>query len=97
MDRADGNLIRAARAARLLYLSPGRIHFLTPAEAAPGAAVLRLTREGEQPVELALTIGAVAPGLFSINGARDGIGVMKIPAALARWKRASDEEVRKGD
>ena len=66
----------AARAARLLYVSPGQINFLMPAEAAPGAAVLRLRREGEDPVESALTIGAVAPGLFSANGTGEGIGAI---------------------
>ena len=66
----------AVRAARLLYVSPGQINFLMPAEAAPSAAVLRLRREGEEPVESALTIGAVAPGLFSVNGTGVGTGAI---------------------
>ena len=65
-----------ARAARLLFVSPGQINFLMPDETAPGAAVLRLTREGEEPVELAFTIDAVAPGLFSANGTGEGIGAI---------------------
>ena len=36
----------AARAARLLFVSTEQINFLMPDEAAPGATLLRLTREG---------------------------------------------------
>ena len=66
----------AARAARLLFVSPGQINFLTPDEAVSGESVLRLTREGEEPAELAFTIIAVAPGLFSANGTGEGIGTI---------------------
>ena len=66
----------AAHEAQLLYVSPGQINFLMPDEAAPGAAVLRLTREGEEAVELAITIDTVAPGLFSANGTGEGIGAI---------------------
>ena len=62
----------AAHAVQLLYVSPGQINFLTPSGATPGAAVLRLTREGEEPVESALTISVAAPGLFSANGTGEG-------------------------
>ena len=65
-----------ARAAQLLWVSPEQINFVVPAAAAPGTARLRLTREGEAEVELALTIDAVAPGLFSANGMGEGIGAI---------------------
>ena len=65
-----------ARDARLLFVSPEQINFLMPDEAATGAAMLRLTGEGEEPVELAFTIDAVAPGLFSANGTGEGIGAV---------------------
>ena len=66
----------AARAARLLYVSPEQINFLTPDKAVPGAAVLQLTLGGAEPVELALPIGAVAPGLFSADGTGEGVGAI---------------------
>ena len=66
----------AARAARLLFVSTEQINFLMPDEAAPGATLLRLTREGEEPAELAFTTGVVAPGLFSANGTGEGIGAI---------------------
>ena len=65
-----------ARAARMLFLSPGLINFLMPDEAEPGAALLRLTQKGEEAVELAFIIDMVAPGLFSANGTGEGIGVI---------------------
>ena len=65
-----------ARAALLLFVSPGQINFLTPAEAALGTGLLRLTRKDEEPVEFAFTVGAVAPGLFSANGTGKGIGAI---------------------
>ena len=79
----------AARAARLLHVSPGQINFLTPAEAAPGAAMLRLTREGEEPVESALTIGMVARGLFPANGTGEGIGAITALRVGANGSRSN--------
>ena len=65
-----------AHLAKLFYTGREQVNFLMPAEAATGEAVLRLTREGEEPAELELTIGAVAPGLFSANGTGQGIGAI---------------------
>ncbi len=62
--------------AKLFYAGREQVNFLMPAEAATGEALLRLTREGEEPAELELTIGAVAPGLFSANGTGEGIGAI---------------------
>ena len=79
----------AAHAAQLLYVSPGQINFLTPSEATPGAAVLRLTREGEEPVESALTISVAAPGLFSANGTGEGIGAITALRVVADGSRST--------
>ena len=84
----------ATREAQLLYVSPGQINFLMPAEAAPGAAVLRLTREGEEPVEWAFTIGTVAPGLFSANGTGEGIGAITALRVAADGSRSNPEVFR---
>ena len=79
----------AAHAVQLLYVSPGQINFLTPSEATPGAAVLRLTREGEEPVESALTISVAAPGLFSANGTGEGIGAITALRVAADGSRST--------
>ena len=79
----------AAHAVQLLYVSPGQINFLTPSEATPGAVVLRLTREGEEPVESALTISVAAPGLFSANGTGEGIGAITALRVAADGSRST--------
>ena len=79
----------AAHAVQLLYVSPGQINFLTPSETTPGAAVLRLTREGEEPVESALTISVAAPGLFSANGTGEGIGAITALRVAADGSRST--------
>ena len=62
--------------AKLFYAGREQVNFLMPAEAATGEALLRLTREGEEPAELEFAIGTVAPGLFSANGTGEGIGAI---------------------
>ena len=84
----------AAHAVQLLYVSPGQINFLTPSEATPGAAVLRLTREGEEPVESALTISVAAPGLFSANGTGEGIGAITALRVAADGSRSTPAVLR---
>ena len=81
----------AAHAARLFHVSPGQINFLTPAEAEGSAAVLRLTREGEEPVESTLTIGMVAPGLFSANGTGGCIGAITALLVGANGSRSNPQ------
>ena len=65
-----------------------------PSEAATGEALLRLRREGEEPVELALTIGAVAPGLFSANGTGEGIGAITALRVGADGERSNPKVFR---
>ena len=62
--------------AKLFYAGQEQVNFLMPSEVATGEALLRLAREGEEPAELELTVGAVAPGLFSANGTGEGIGAI---------------------
>ena len=62
--------------AKLFYAGQEQVNFLVPSEVATGEALLRLAREGEEPAELELTVGAVAPGLFSANGTGKGIGAI---------------------
>ena len=83
-----------SRAAQLLYVSPARINFLMPGETAVGAAVLRLTREAQEPVELAMMISPVAPGLFSANGTGDGAGVISALREAADGSRSNPPVLR---
>ena len=84
IDRSE-----TAHPAQLFYAGRKQVNFLMPAEAATGEAVLRLRREGEEPVELALTIGAVAPGLFSANGTGEGIGAITALRVAADGERSN--------
>lgn len=86
IDRSE-----TAYPAKLFYAGREQVNFLMPAEAATGEAVIRLTRQGEEPAELELTIGDVAPGLFSANGTGEGIGAItahRVGADGARSKPA---------
>ena len=51
--------------------------------------MLRLTREGEEPVESALTIGIVTLGLFSANGTGEGIGAITALRVGANGSRSN--------
>ena len=86
--------MEAARAAPLLFVSPGQINFLMPDETSTGEAVLKLTRKGKEPVELAITISAVAPGLFSANGTGEGIGAISALRVAADGSRSNLEVFR---
>ncbi len=80
--------------AKLFYAGREQVNFLMPSEAATGEAVLRLTREGEEPVELALTIDAVAPGLFSVNGTGEGIGAISALRVATDGSRSNPKVFR---
>ena len=86
--------ISEARAAPLLFVSSGQINFLTPAEDALGTGLLRLTRIDEEPVEFAITVSAVAPGLFSANGTGQGIGAISALRVAAAGSRSNPEVFR---
>ena len=75
--------------AKLFYAGQEQVNFLMPTEVATGAALLRLTNEGEEPAELELTIGAVAPGLFSANGTGEGIGAITALRVAADGSRST--------
>lgn len=54
------------------YASPGQVNLLLPASLASGPATLTLTRSDGQNTAVAVTIGAVAPGLFTANANGQG-------------------------
>jgi len=70
-----------ARSAPLLYVSPGQVNFVVPEGAAPGPAEFEVTN-GTTTQAFSGTIGAVAPGLFSLNGT--GTGVAAATAATPK-------------
>ena len=80
--------------AKLFYAGREQVNFLMPAEVATGEALLRLTREGEEPAELELTIGAAAPGLFSANGTGEGIGAITALRVGADGERSNPKVFR---
>ena len=75
--------------AKLFYASQEQVNFLMPSEVATGAALLWLTKEGEESAELKLTIGAVAPGLFSANGTGESIGAITALRVRADGSRSN--------
>ena len=89
IDRSE-----TAYPAQLFYAGREQVNFLMPAEAATGEAVLRLTREDGEPVELALTIDTVAPGLFSANGTGEGIGAITALRVEADGERSNPKVFR---
>ena len=80
--------------AQLFYAGREQVNFLMPAEARTGEALLRLTREGEEPAELEFAIGTVAPGLFSANGTGEGIGAITALRVEANGERSNPKVFR---
>jgi uncharacterized protein (TIGR03437 family) len=58
--------------ARLLYISPGQINLVLPPGLAPGAAVLKVTKDGQPAGAAGLVLAPVAPGLFTASGTETG-------------------------
>jgi uncharacterized protein (TIGR03437 family) len=58
--------------AQLLYVSPGQVNFLIPADTPPGLANVEVT-SGDGTVSTgSVQIAAIAPGIFTANGAGSG-------------------------
>jgi uncharacterized protein (TIGR03437 family) len=71
-----------ARNAPLLYVSPGQINFEIPDGAAPGVATIKLAGSGAGQIYEG-AIQAVAPALFTMNGAGTGVAAataISVPA-----------------
>lgn len=62
----------AQLSAPLLYASPSQINFLLPAETAPGPAQF-LVASGSATQAFTANVSSVAPALFSMNGAGNGV------------------------
>ena len=58
--------------ARLLYVSPGQINLVLPPGLAPGAAVLKVTKDGQPAGAAGVVLAPVAPGIFTASGKETG-------------------------
>ena len=59
----------AERPVEVVYSGSGQINCVLPGEAVPGEASLAVRREGWPDAVVAISIGAVSPGLFTLNPA----------------------------
>jgi uncharacterized protein (TIGR03437 family) len=78
----------AKRAAPLLYVSPGQINFLVPEGTTRGPAQF-VVSNGSATQAFTATVGSVAPALFSMNGAGNGVA-----AATAILTQALDPSLQ---
>jgi uncharacterized protein (TIGR03437 family) len=78
----------AKRAAPLLYVSPGQINFLVPVGTTRGPAQF-VVSNGSATQAFTATVGSVAPALFSMNGAGNGVA-----AATAILTQALDPSLQ---
>ncbi len=69
--------------ADLWYVSYGQINFVSPAAPAAGPATVTVTNATGKSTSIPVTIGAVAPGLFSADGSGAGLALGSI-LAIAR-------------
>jgi uncharacterized protein (TIGR03437 family) len=70
----------AVAPASLLYVSPSLASFLIPNGLALGPATVKVTRSGAAVLTGSITVGSVAPGVYSANA--NGAGVAAAEAAL---------------
>jgi uncharacterized protein (TIGR03437 family) len=61
------------QAAQIFYVSPAQASILMPANVAPGPATLTLTNSSQGPMSTSISIGTVAPGLFTANASGQGV------------------------
>lgn len=66
----------SARAAGLYLISPGQINLVIPAGTAPGSALVNVS--GSTAIPIQVTIGSVAPGLFSADATGKGLAAAQI-------------------
>ena len=76
------------RSAPLVYVSPGQINFAVPDGTAPGTATFTVTN-GSATQSVTAMVQAVAPTLFAMNGAGNGVA-----AALAVRVQAANPQLQ---
>lgn len=77
------------RDARLFFVSPQQINFLTPQGSSNGAATITVLRDGNPVGTGTLNIEAVAPGLFTANANGQGVAA----AVLLRVKADGSQTI----
>ncbi len=85
-----------ARAARLLFVSPGQVNFLTPRNLSPGPMRVTLSRIDGGTAEIATTAAAVSPGLFAANVNGQGPAAALIARVRNGWVTATEPVFRCG-
>jgi uncharacterized protein (TIGR03437 family) len=63
----------AARDAQLFFVSPMQVNYLMPAATAAGAATVQVRVNGSLFADQRITIGSIAPGLFTANANGQGV------------------------
>lgn len=77
--------------AALFYVSPNQINFVAPDAAKTGTAEVKILGGNSSPVSTTVQVAAVAPGLFTANGA--GVGVAAAIAIRRIIATQTDEQV----
>ena len=69
--------------AALAYVSPGQINAVVPSGLAPGSAAVFLRNAGGDQASGPVTIAAVAPGLFTVDGSPTGVAAATVETVHA--------------
>jgi uncharacterized protein (TIGR03437 family) len=81
----------ASGMASLFYVSPNQINFVVPDAAKTGAATVKILGGPNSPESTTVQVAAVAPGLFTANGA--GVGVAAAIAIRRIIATQTDDQV----
>jgi uncharacterized protein (TIGR03437 family) len=79
--------------AEILFVSPEQANFIMPAGVAPGAAPVTLSNADGVSVSTRITVMAVAPGLFTLNGTGEGVPAAQIVRVHADGTQEPAENV----
>jgi len=81
----------ALKMASLFYVSPNQINFVVPDSTKTGTATVKVLGGANSPQSTTVQVAAVAPGLFTANGA--GVGVAAAIAIRRILATQTDDEV----
>lgn len=62
----------------LYYVSPSQINFYIPLGVAPGAGLLKFTNGASLTASVSVTVGAITPALFTIDGSGKGAAAAQV-------------------
>jgi len=73
--------VGVTKTAQIFYVSPAQASILVPAGLATGAGTLTVTTPGQAAVPVNITIGKVAPGIFTSNASGQGVPAAQVVLA----------------